>query len=895
MASLRILMCVCFILLFSTVSSTINENLDSEKKNLETSARNLDFDCSGYNLQDYYSYDYASFDYTINPDWSSASVQSNILTNGSQSADFRESTDQLFEGLSGGGNYWISTDEVDAWIAIGPDCIADMETGTGIREGVHHRGGVDWNDFEFVEEGIALSETDIIPNSHPESRQCQNLAASSNCVEIPVTATNDLQNQLFVENGENNNMRFDQLPNQGSQNFTIAMNLTNLTSADFSFNLPFVQDLRISDYSLQNDGLEDSSFSLDYNYLSDGSLIITFQSSYSSSDWPMVKNIFIDLTTTEDPTPEIPQWTVNTPDDGTLIPLGAVDYAKISSWYSGDDGAFFVCDFVENGWSSSVNLLGLQVDSPNGSVSSNAECKIVNMYLTSNQETRNYTFGIPFTLSSDIIDVRDYIELLILPTGFVNEFDIVANALQIPFDHWDNNAIDASNSDSFDTDIGNLIIQTISLSPGPVWIEFTSTSDNMLEFQSRIGPIWWKYSLPPQLSITNNLAGENVTWSSSMDELTIRGQVSDPDGESITMSLDFCGAQYPNFWVTGSNWEITFPVESCAGNGISHYLVNITATDASLNLSSIILDVTPDSDGDGFNNHYDVFPTDPNEWYDSDNDAVGDNSDAFPYDSNETHDDDLDGVGNNSDAFPNDSTETKDSDNDGIGDNSDAFPFDSNETHDDDLDGVGNNSDAFPNDSTETKDSDNDGFGDNSDDCKTISGNSTLVVVGCLDNDGDGWSNSVDAFINNSEEWNDTDGDGVGDNKDAFPSDDSETKDSDGNGVGDNEQLESEQRTRTITTISIIALLIIGGSLVGIFYFKKKNIPLDEHEKESPKMPESEQIEISGEQNIETISQQAAVNPVESQWTDERGYTWRKMSDGSTHWWDGTDWKPYDK
>ncbi len=92
-------------------------------------------------------------------------------------------------------------------------------------------------------------------------------------------------------------MRFDQLPNQGSQNFTIAMNLTNIASADFSFNLPFVQDLRISDYSLQNDGLEDSSFSLDDDYLSDGSLIISFQSSYSSSDWPMVKNIFIDLTT----------------------------------------------------------------------------------------------------------------------------------------------------------------------------------------------------------------------------------------------------------------------------------------------------------------------------------------------------------------------------------------------------------------------------------------------------------------------------------------------------------------------------------------------------------------------------------------------------------------------
>ena len=28
-----------------------------------------------------------------------------------------------------------------------------------------------------------------------------------------------------------------------------------------------------------------------------------------------------------------------------------------------------------------------------------------------------------------------------------------------------------------------------------------------------------------------------------------------------------------------------------------------------------------------------------------------------------------------------------------------------------------------------------------------------------------------------------------------------------------------------------------------------------------------------------------------NQWTDETGHTWRKMSDGSTLWWSGTDWQ----
>lgn len=270
---------------------------------------------------------------------------------------------------------------------------------------------------------------------------------------------------------------------------------------------------------------------------------------------------------------------------------------------------------------------------------------------------------------------------------------------------------------------------------------------------------------------------------------------------------------------------------------------------------------------------------------DSDGDGVADDIDMFPFDSSETNDSDGDGFGDNSDAFPFDDDEFSDLDGDGVGDNSDAFPFDADETHDSDGDGVGDNSDVFPNDMNESKDGDGDGVGDNSDDCVGISGNSTQDLLGCRDNDGDGWSNTNDAFINNSQEWEDSDQDGVGDNSDVFPYDNTESKDSDGNGIGDNEQLKSEQRTRTYATISIISLLFIGGSLAGVFYFKK----------EIPNVPQKETIDISDVQNIETKSQQPAVNSVESQWTDETGYTWRKMSDGSTHWWDGKDWKPYDK
>ena len=47
------------------------------------------------------------------------------------------------------------------------------------------------------------------------------------------------------------------------------------------------------------------------------------------------------------------------------------------------------------------------------------------------------------------------------------------------------------------------------------------------------------------------------------------------------------------------------------------------------------------------------------------------------------------------------------------------------------------------------------------------------------------------------------------------------------------------------------------------------------------------------------IAQQPAYQPqpvvaepqVTNQWTDTNGHTWRSMSDGSTLWWNGTDWQ----
>ena len=53
------------------------------------------------------------------------------------------------------------------------------------------------------------------------------------------------------------------------------------------------------------------------------------------------------------------------------------------------------------------------------------------------------------------------------------------------------------------------------------------------------------------------------------------------------------------------------------------------------------------------------------------------------------------------------------------------------------------------------------------------------------DADNDGFSDDVDAFPNDPNEWLDSDGDGVGDESDAFPTNASESVDTDGDGLGD--------------------------------------------------------------------------------------------------------------
>jgi len=203
-----------------------------------------------------------------------------------------------------------------------------------------------------------------------------------------------------------------------------------------------------------------------------------------------------------------------------------------------------------------------------------------------------------------------------------------------------------------------------------------------------------------------------------------------------------------------------------------------------------------DDDNDQLNDTLDNCPKGMTGWIrTSTSDLDGDGC----MDALEDYDDDNDGFEDYEDycsRIPGNSTMEfekgcPDSDGDGRPDILDPFKYDPTEWQDTDGDLVGDNSDAFYLDATQWSDTDGDTYGDEEfgnagDSCPTVFGTSTIDRYGCLDTDGDGWSDEGDDFPNDPTEYLDTDGDGVSDELDAFPFDPTQQNDSDGDGYGDN-------------------------------------------------------------------------------------------------------------
>ena len=302
----------------------------------------------------------------------------------------------------------------------------------------------------------------------------------------------------------------------------------------------------------------------------------------------------------------------------------------------------------------------------------------------------------------------------------------------------------------------------------------------------------------------------------------------DSDGDGWADSID----DFPNDDTQHSDQD---------GDGFGDNATGNNADDCPITFGNSTIDRLGcvDTDGDGYSDINDDFPTDPTRHldtdgdgyadfeddcatvpgtstngsigcFDADQDTWADDDDSFTLDATQWNDTDMDGFGDNAngtnpdacptvfgnssstilgcldsdgdtwadliDVFPDDGTEWIDDDADGFGNNIDFCPVTAgNSTNgtigciDSDGDAWADNSDFLPQDPTQWLDSDGDGYGDNlagtdGDNCPNEAGNAIYDLVGCPDNDQDGWSNSGDAFPERRSQYQDTDGDGYGDN-----------------------------------------------------------------------------------------------------------------------------------
>ena len=570
----------------------------------EDSGRQMDdVDCSGYTFEDLFEYDNAVFMFQILDDWASSDLYANSWVNESRASVVRENLDGLFEGFPGGNNSWISTDERDAVREIGAKCIADMYTRIGIREGIPHRGGVDWNDVEFVEEGIGLEEVDLIPEAHPEERSCAGryAFASADCQEVPTSATNNLEISMFVKDGETHNSRFNKLPNSGQSDFTVAMNATNVTSATMMFTFPYIDGMRMANWTIQDettssDGTVNVVENLNAGYieeifLPDGSVRISMTIGYDKADWPMIRNVFFDMTTSPPETNDNPEWTSNEPEDGTIIPMlitgndevVAISGDTMTDWATDNDAWGLDCQFAEQGWSSRMNADGELLVTPGSSQSSDATCHLVDPYGAMSNASHTWKFGEPASFSVPDRIVRQISENWYTDSvNIESEPSLLVQNLALTISASQGGNIGPATTVNLGSTQSNDSISLSGMSPGSFMIHITATSPGMLDWEIELDFEIEKENTPPVVMVNmDQIEGTYATWSSDGYSFSLSGTALDPDGGTVDLTATMCGETTNSFTQNGDSWIVSLSIAKCVAQGLTtQYDVVISATDS---------------------------------------------------------------------------------------------------------------------------------------------------------------------------------------------------------------------------------------------------------------------------------------------------------------------------
>ncbi len=553
-----------------------------------------DVNCSGMTFEDLFSYDRAEFDVQVDAAWSGAAITATAYAVDERASAVRTDLDGLFDGFPGGNDSWISTDEREAVRSVGPACISDMDTRMAFHEGNGVRDRTtNPNVVKFIEDGIALDERNLVPEDHPDYRQCQTIGTSTSCKEVPVSATQATEIDLLIADGETNNAGFDELENPADEAFSLSIVTTNMTRAGMALTFPLVPGLTLGAWAVLDDGVANTDVPAPVmNRTENGNLVVELELDYPEDAYPMQRELFLDFTTEDLTINDPPEWMSNAPENGTWIAMPPnaervdLSASEVALWVTDRHGWNLVCE-GSDGWNI-THTAGAAPTLHRGTTrEGQVMCHAVDGYGVVSEDNRSWYGAVPFEWNASLNDdLHAVVE--ITPEGSTG-YTLSANLVQgerttAPI------TIPVTSTTVFDH-------STQGLRPGGLVWEYRLTGGGWLTSEARINIGLQLPNTPPSLTLIRGLDGSNGTMNALGTSIIVAGEVIDPEGEAVTLTWRLCGASSSDVRVEGMTWEADVRTIACEQQGVDVYQITVTAEDASGGTSSIsfVVDVQEDA------------------------------------------------------------------------------------------------------------------------------------------------------------------------------------------------------------------------------------------------------------------------------------------------------------
>ena len=534
--------------------------------------------CEGLTFEDMFNYTHATFDIRMNDDWESAYVEAVAWINGTLADQVRLDLEGLFEGLPGGDNGWLSSDAYQAIDSVAAECVTQTNPRIGFRGGPAHRGGdgVNWYNatWENTEQTpLTVQEWNLMPMNHIDERSCEQ-SPNNDCVEIPNipltpgrncdTTIND-PDECRIIVWLNGTFVFDGMTLGGlsNDNFTMAMNTSNMTDADLSVIYPALEGLRVGAFE-ECDGRSIDEENNDHQgdapvvgtCTSDGTItqesrLVSIEGEtrlrvdthvgYDMSIWPIGQDMFFDMTTEPPEVDDPPTWTMSAPADGNIMPIaddGVVHFLatiQMGAWATEDQGSPLISCTGAEGWSMTSDADGLSADAPDGQDSTSVTCMATDSAGQSTDE-RNYTLQVPMRVSGTVSG--GLATITVTPTTGMPSMNTVVTLVQDD---------SQTSSDSVSVDSETVVsVDLASMSPGPFAVRINSGGTGMADFSHTYNLGMSKASAAPSITIVSH------EWIGENYEIT--GQFSDPDGDPVTITATNNGNPWATILTSGNQW-----------------------------------------------------------------------------------------------------------------------------------------------------------------------------------------------------------------------------------------------------------------------------------------------------------------------------------------------------